>query len=64
MEVTREEDRAIFIMGSKETINRYIEKNDCRSALRFFVLILSRLDNDEKKEFIEYYSKNMKKLGL
>ena len=60
MEITAEEDHMFSIWGSKQTIDNYIRNNDYRAAFSLLIVILERLDNDEKKEFIEYYRRTMK----
>ena len=47
-----------YISGSKENIDKFIHKNDYKKAFWLLILVLERLNDNEKKEFIDYYSKN------
>ena len=62
MEITAEEDHMFSIWGSKQTIDNYIRNNDYHAAFNLLIFILDRLDNDEKKDFIEYYRKTARVL--
>ena len=43
----------------------FINKNEYRLAFGLLILVLERLDDGtQKNEFIDYYSKNMEKLGI
>ena len=57
MEITEEEDTMMYIFFSKKQIDDYILKNDYQSAFHYLITVLGRLDNDCKKDFIDYYSK-------
>lgn len=57
MEITEEEDTMIYIFFSKKCIDDYIEKNDYQKAFQYLIMVLKRLDNDDKTDFIEYYYK-------
>ena len=48
----------------KKNIDSYIHKNEYRKAFGLLILVLERLDDNQKNEFIDYYSKNMSKLGI
>ena len=58
------EDTVKYISGSKVNIDNYIRKNEYRKAFGLLILFLERLDGKEKVEVIDYYSKNMQKLGI
>ena len=58
------EDIEQYISGSKININNFISKNQYRKAFGLMILFLERLDDKEKSEVIDYYSKNMKNLGV
>ena len=64
MERTKEENDKIYILGSRENIDSYINKNEYRKAFGLLILVLERLDENQKSEFIDYYSKNMEKQGI
>ena len=51
MEITAEEDHMFCIWGSKQMIDNYIRNNDYRAAFSLLIVILDRLDNDEKKVY-------------
>ena len=58
------EDAEKYISCSKQNIDNYIHKKEYRKAFGLLVLFLERLDGKEKAEIIDYYSKNMKQLGI
>jgi len=64
MEKTQEENDEIYISGSKQDIDSYINKNEYRKAFGLLILVLERLDDNQKNEFIDYYSKNMANMGV
>ena len=59
-----EENDKIYILGSKQSIDSYINKREYRKAFGLLILVLERLDDNQKKEFIDYYSKNMEDMGI
>lgn len=61
MENTEDE---IYILGSKHDIDSFISKNEYRKAFGLLILVLERLNDDQKREFIDYYSKNMVNMGI
>jgi hypothetical protein len=62
MENTKDDEE--YILGSKQNINSFINKNEYRKAFGLLILVLERLTNNQKEEFIDYYSKNMEKMGI
>jgi hypothetical protein len=65
MEKTKEENDKLYISGSKQNIDSFINKNEYRKAFGLLILVLERLDDgSQKNEFIEYYSKNMEQFGI
>jgi hypothetical protein len=48
-----------YIFLSKQNINELIKKNDYKNAFCLLILVLERIDNADKIEFINYYSKNL-----
>jgi hypothetical protein len=55
----KSEDVKKYISGSKLNIDNYIRKNEYKKAFGLLILFLERLDGEEKKQVIDYYSKNM-----
>ena len=65
MEKTKEENDKLYISGSKQNIDSFINKNEYRKAFGLLILVLERLDDGaQKNEFIDYYSKNMEQFGI
>ena len=65
MEKTKEENDKIYILGSRKNIDSFINKNEYRKAFGLLIAVLERLDDgNQKNDFIDYYSKNMEKLGI
>jgi len=62
MENTKDDEE--YILGSKQNINSFINKNEYRKAFGLLILVLERLTNNQKEEFIDYYSKNMEKMNV
>jgi len=63
MEKNIENDN-IYILSSKKNIDNFIHKQEYRKAFGLIILVLERLNNNEKEEFINYYSKNMANMGI
>jgi hypothetical protein len=63
MEKNKENDE-IYISGSKKNIDDFIHKQEYRKAFGLLILVLERLDNNQKEEVIDYYSKNMENMGI
>jgi hypothetical protein len=53
-----------YIACSKLNIDNFIRRNEYRKAFGLFILFLERLDDKEKADVIDYYSKNMIDLGI
>jgi hypothetical protein len=65
MEKTKEEHDEIYILGSKQNIDGFINKKEYRKAFGLLIMVLERLDDgNQKNEFIDYYSKNIEKMGV
>ena len=56
MEITEEEDTMMYIYFSKNRIDELILKNDYESAFHYLIIVLRRLDNNDRNNFIEYYN--------
>jgi hypothetical protein len=52
-------DYNIYIKMSKSTIDTYIRNNEYQKAFSLLIMVLERLDNDEKRKFIDYYSRKL-----
>jgi len=52
-----EENTKVYISTSKQNIDSFIRNNEYRKAFGLFIAVLERLDENEKNEFINYYSK-------
>jgi len=44
-----------YVSYSKKNINDYIEKNDYKSAFQVLVMVLNRVDHEQKSAIIKYY---------
>ena len=64
MENTKEENDKKYILGSRQNIDSFINKNEYRKAFGLLILVLERLEDNQKNEFIDYYSKNMANMGI
>jgi len=64
MDKSEEENAKIYILESKQSIDTYINRKEFRRAFGLLILVLELLDENEKKEFIDYYSKNMENMGI
>lgn len=49
----------LYIIDSKKNIDNFMRKNEFRRAFGLLIAVLERLDNNEKNEFIDYYSKKI-----
>jgi hypothetical protein len=64
MEKSKEENDELYISASKNNIDSFINKNDYRKAFGLLILVLERLEQNQKNDFIDYYSKNMQRFGI
>jgi hypothetical protein len=53
-----------YIICSKKNINNFLLQKQYRKAFGLLILVLERLDDNEKKEFIDYYSVHLQTLGV
>jgi hypothetical protein len=53
------ENNEEYIFISKQNIDDLIKRNDYKNAFCLLILVLERLDNADKIEFINYYSTNL-----
>ena len=64
MQSDKEEQYAMYISGSKKNIDLFLERNNYKAAFGMLIMFLERLEENEKKEVINYYSKNLEKIML
>ena len=64
MENPKDENAEKYILGSKQNIDSFMMKNEYRKAFGLLIMVLERLDDKQKNELIDYYSKNMARLGI
>ena len=48
----------------KQNIDKFLTTYEYRKAFTLLILVLERLDDKEKVDVIDYYSKNMQQLGI
>jgi hypothetical protein len=58
------ENHQIYISGSKKNIDEFIDKGNYKAAFGLLIVFLERLDDSERKEVIDYYSKDLEKVML
>jgi hypothetical protein len=46
----------VYISMSKKNIDSFMRNNEYRKAFGLLIAVLKRLDENEKNEFINYYS--------
>lgn len=61
MDKLKEENDETYIFESKKNIDNYLFKNDYKRAFGLLILVLERIDDNQKTEMIKYYSKNLVK---
>lgn len=59
---SKKDNRKIYVEMSKSNIDKYIYNKNFRKAFALFIFVLERLNENEKIELIDYYSKNVKEL--
>jgi hypothetical protein len=59
MKQIQEFDINIYILRSKINIDNHIRNNDYKKAFLLLILVLERLNDNEKIEFIDYYSEKL-----
>jgi len=59
---TQEDNTKIYIQMSKTNIDKFIYNYEYLKAFALLIMVLERLNNDEKIEFINYYSKKLNDL--
>ena len=61
---TQEKNNKLYMLNSKTNIDNFIHNNEYKKAFELLISVLERLDNNQKVEFINYYSEHMSKLGF
>lgn len=59
MEKTKEDNNDIYKKMSKANIDVCIRKNDYRKAFLLLIMVLEKLNDTEKVEFINYYNNRL-----
>ncbi len=59
---TQEKNNKLYILNSKTNIDNFIHNNEYKKAFEFLILVLEKLEANEKVEFINYYSEKISKL--
>jgi hypothetical protein len=52
-------NRKLYIEKSKDNIDKFMYNLDYKRGFALFLLVLERLDENEKKEFTDYYIKKI-----
>jgi hypothetical protein len=60
----KDEDEKEYFVGSKQNIDEFIYNYDYKKAFWLLILVLERVNDNEKTELIEYYSKNLINYGV
>ncbi len=50
-----------YISASKMNIDNFIHERDYRKAFALLILVLEKLNDKQKVELVDYYSKNLQK---
>jgi hypothetical protein len=59
-----DEDEMEYFVNSKKQIDEFIYNYDYKKAFWLLILVLERLNDNEKTELIDYYSKNLVDYGI
>jgi hypothetical protein len=62
LEKKQEDDNKVYIQLSKTIIDNHIRNLEYRNAFTHLILVLERLNDNDKVEFIDYYSKKLNDL--
>lgn len=54
-----DEDEKEYILSSNQAIDNFIHKRQYKKAFWLLILVLERLNDNQKVEFIDYYSKKL-----
>ena len=54
-----EDAKKEYVVASKQQIDEFIYNYNYKKAFWLFILVLERLNDNEKTELIDYYSKNV-----
>ena len=58
------DEQLYYISISKNRINAFMRKKEYHKAFGMLILVIERLDEQERVQFIAYYSRNMQHLGV
>jgi hypothetical protein len=64
MNKIKEEYDENYVLESKKNIDNYLNKNDYKRGFGLLILVLGKLDDNQKKDMINYYNKNFVKFFL
>jgi hypothetical protein len=59
---TQEDNGKTYMQMSKNNIDKFTSENNYKKAFALLILVLERLNDNEKVEFIDYYSKKLNEL--
>lgn len=59
-----DEDEKEYFVGSKKNIDELIYNYDYKKAFWLLILVLERVNDNQKTELIDYYSKNLINFGV
>ena len=57
-------DDIIYIQLSTQNIDKFISRNEYKRAFGSLILVLERLNDRQKTDMINYYSKNLTNFGF
>jgi hypothetical protein len=60
----KDDDEMEYFIGSKKDIDEFIYNREYKKAFWLLILVLERLNDNQKKELIDYYSKNLINFGV
>jgi len=58
------ESYKMYIETSRRIIDTFINEMEYKKAFQMLILVLGRLYSNDKDELINYYSKNLEKMGM
>lgn len=62
MEKTQEKNNILYIQDSKKKIDKYMTTHEYKKAFFLLLIVVEKLENNEKLEFIDYYTKKLNSL--
>jgi hypothetical protein len=64
METDTTDQYTLYISSSIQNINKLISRNDYRKAFGLLILFLERLEEQDKKDVIQYYSIHLREMCI